>query len=146
MIHIGLEKLEYKVRFLKSCYYPFSFSDERRDTKILFGACFGIWLYNNSIRIAFRPSENRLDMIDLFRVVYSDGFEEIKHIGNVEIEKDYTIKVIFEHYNNVYRIQVASEDKFLPQLNICKNFKYPSIPLGYTIKKNHGDKIFLERQ
>lgn len=146
MIAFGIEKLTYEVKFDKSYYYPFSFSDERRKTKVLFGACFGLLVCNDSIRVTCRPSETQLDKVDLFRYVYSDGFEEKKYIGSIDTERTYVIKLIFEHYNKVYRIQVFSQDSIEPVINICRTYKYPILPLGYTIKKEHGNQILLERK
>lgn len=145
MIHFGLSKLEFKVKFDKSCYYPFTFSEERKHTKILFGACFGLWWYNNSISLSFRPSENKLDKMDLFRYIFSDEFEENKYIGSLDIEREYTIRLIFERYNNVYRIQVFSDMENEPVINFCKQYKYPVFPFGYIIKRTYG-KILLERK
>lgn len=146
MLHFGIEKLEYKVRFDKSCYYPFTLSEERKHTKLLFGACFGLWWHNNSISISFKPSETKLDKIDIYRYIFSDEFEENKCIGSLDIEKEYTLKLMFDHYNNSYVIQAISDSDHQQVINYSKQYKYPYIPFGYSIKKNHGSKILLERQ
>lgn len=146
MIHLGIEKLEYKVRFDPSCYYPFTFSEERRNTKILFGTCFGLWWWTHSISIARRPSENQIDKMDLFSHTYWSGFKEEEYTGSIDIEKNYTLKLIFQKHNNVYRIQAFSEKESKPVINSCTHYKYPLIPFGYSIHRTYGDKILLEKK
>ena len=146
MIHFGIEKLEYLVRFDKSCYYPFSFSEERRHTKILFGACFGFRWNNNSISIARRPSENKLDKIDLFACTYSGGWSNEEYAGSLDIEREYVLKLIFEKKNKVYRIHAFAEKENKPAVNYLTNYKYPIISFGYSIQRTYGNKILLEKR
>lgn len=145
MIHLGIEELEYKVRFDKSCYYPFTFNEERRHTKILFGACFWSW-WSNSISISRRPSDSRLDKIDLFAHTYSNGWNNEEFAGSIDIEKNYTLKIIFEKENSVFRIRAFAEKENKPIINFCTHYKYPIIPFGYSIKRTYGDKIVLEKR
>lgn len=145
MLHLGIEELEYKVRFGESCYYPFTFSEERRHTKILFGACFG-WWWADSISIARRPSESKLDKIDLFAYTYCNGWNKEEYAGSIDIEKDYRLKIIFEKENSVYRIQAIQEKESKPIINFCTHYKYPILPFGCTIKRTYGDKIVLEKR
>lgn len=146
MLHFGIEKLEYKIRFDRSCYYPYTLNEERKHTKLLFGACFGLWWFNNSISISFKPSENKLDKIELFRYIFADEFEENKCIGSLDIEKDYTLKMTFDRYNNLYIIQVYPEGGSQPIINFSKQYKYPSFAFGYSIKKDYGTKVLLEKK
>lgn len=146
MLHLGIEELKYAVRFDSSCYYPISFTSEYKHTKILFGACFGFWWWNNSISISRRPSENRLDKMDLFAHTYSNGFKKEEYIGCIDIEKKAIIKLLFEKQNKIFRIQAFEFAGSAQIINHCTYYKYPLYPFGYTLKRTYGSKIVLERQ
>lgn len=144
MIHLGLKKLEYEITFNKSSYYPFTFNEERTQTKILFGACFGFWWWQNSISLAYRPSETKLDKIDLFAYAYNRGYKSIVYAGQVDIEKKLKIKLYFPIDKNRYGIQVNDDEGNL--LEFSDYHVYPFLLAGYEIKRNHQDKVFLKRK
>lgn len=146
MLHFGIEELGYLVKFDSSCYYPISFNSERRHTKILFGASFGFWWWNNSISISRRPSQHKLDKIDLFVCTYSNGFKKEEYAGSIDIEKQYDIKLIFQKQDNIYRIRAYEANQRKPVFNICNHYEYPLSPIGYTIKRTHGNKIFIQNR
>lgn len=145
MFHIGIGKLKYLVKFHSSCYYPFSFSEERTHTKILFGASFG-WWWENSISISQRPSHTKIDKIDLFTCTYKNGIKFEDFIGSVNIEENYLIKLIFDKHNLIYRVQVFPHQQAHSIINSCIPYKYPAMDFGWTINRNQGKKIVLEKQ
>lgn len=144
MIHLGLKKLEYEVRFDKSAYYPFVLSEERTQTKLLFGVCFGFWWWENSISLAYRPSETKIDKIDLFAYAYNRGYKSVVYAGQVDIEKKLFIKLLFPVSKNRYTIQVADEEDTI--LDFADYHVYPFLLAGYSIKRNYQDKVFLKRK
>ena len=145
MFHFRIEQLEYKVKFDSSCYYPITFNEERRHTKILFGACFG-WWWTNSISIAHRPNDSKLDKIDLFAYTYSNGWNNEEYAGSIDIEKNYRLRLVFERQNHAYRIQALSENETKPAVNFLTHYKYPIISFGYSIQRTYGSKILLEQK
>lgn len=146
MIHFGIERLEYNVIFNNSCYYPIPFTQESKYAKILFGLSFGFWWWRNSISISIKPSENRLDKIDLFAVTYSRGFKNEAYAGSIDIEKNVIIRLTLDKENNVFRIQAFEPKTYFWIINFCTHYKYPKLNSGYTIKRTYGDKITFVRK
>lgn len=139
MIHFGLKRLTYIVKFDSSCYYPITF--EEKKTKVLFGMSYG--LFNvNSIGVAWRPSE-RLEQIDLFSHVNSNGTNLISYIGTIDANKNYPIKIKHEEKYNMYWIRVLDADRV--HISYSSDFKYPMFKFGYIVTKKQDNKIFLKR-
>lgn len=144
MLHFGLNTLQYVVKFDSSCYYPFNLSKERRNTKVLFGASFGFFGYN-SISIARRPSEDRIDKIDLFAYTYSNGFKTEEYVGSIDIEKKYVLKLTFDNDKKIFRVQAREYEDATLWINFKNHYAYPFFRIGYTMEKTYGDKILLEK-
>lgn len=144
MLHLGLNILQYVVKFDSSCYYPYTLDKERRNTKVLFGASFGFFRYN-SISIARRPSEDRIDKMDLFAYTYSNGFKAEEYVGSVDIEKRHLLKLAFEKNNKIFRLQAFEYDQAIRIVNFSTHYAYPLCRIGYTIAKTYGDKILMQK-
>lgn len=140
MIHLGLKDLVYAVNFDASCYYPIAY--EKADTKILFGRSFGLFS-SNSISVAWRPSD-RLEQIDLYSSVNSNGINLLSYIGTMPTNKKYSIKIKLHPEYNMYWINIRNESSNLNHISFSSHFKFPVFRWGYTIKKNNNYKILLE--
>lgn len=148
MLHFGLNQLSYSIRFDNSCYYPFSFSEERRNTKHLCGASFGYNFKSDSISIARRPSESQLEKIDLFAHIYNGGKFNEDYVGSIDTNKFYLILMKFEDDNNNYRIKIYDERTGEKKYHHMSYFRYPLFKWGYTKERlyGQGSNIILERQ
>lgn len=140
MIHFGLERLVYLVNFHVSCYYPILF--EEKKTKILFGVSFGL-LNCKSINVSWRPSD-RLEQIDLFADINTNGVVSKSYIGTIECSKNYEIKIKRESRYNMYWIRVMDGAKVIHSYS--SDFKYPFINVGLITKRTSAHKILLKRK
>lgn len=141
MIHLGLNRLTYIVKFDASCYYPITF--EKPNTKILFGMSFGLFS-SNSISVAWRASD-RLEQIDLFAYINMNGVNSLHYIGAIETNKAYAIKIKREKKYNLSWIRIFDAETGQNHISFSTHFKCPIIKIGYTVARKYNHKILLER-
>lgn len=146
MIHFGLSKLSYEIKFDAKCYHPISLEGKKTSTKFIAGVSFGYLWKQNSISIAWRPSYTHLK-IDLFAYVFNKGkfFED--YVGSIEMDKPHLVIMKFDGDTNNYRIKIYDEERGEKKYHHMSYFRYPLFKWGYTKERLCGqNNIILEKQ
>ena len=141
MIHFGLKRLNYIIKFDISCYYPITF--EKKNNRILLKVIYGLF-GQNFIGVSWRPSD-RLEQIDLFCETSRGSIETTSFIGTIQTNRPYAIKIKRETIYNLCWVRVFDTETGNVVLSFSTHYKFPIVKAGYIVERKRKHKIILKR-
>lgn len=146
MIHLGIRELSYHVRFDESCYYPIAEAKDE-DIHFLFGLSYG-FSTNNSLNVAWRPSQIFLDKIDLFAVLMYKGNLFLHYVHTIDTKQEYDLLMVTSPKHKFVGVEgyKMNEDKTAECVfKFSEHYFYPWFRAGLTYKGKSDPHILLER-
>lgn len=144
MIHLGIKKIERFIRIAEKFYYPIGIEEHHNQLHPVFGASFGFDWEKHSISLCVRPSLERLHKIDVFATVVFDGITLDELTGNIDVDKDYFISMLFDKETTSYTVKIYPKEKVMPCINFVSHYTYPAKWWG-NIRDWQNDKIILSK-
>lgn len=141
MIHFGKKIIQRAVKFTDSCYYPIVVDDDWNINR-LFGLSFGIFAeFRNSINVGWRPSETKIDKIDLFAVTYKNKRREVNFFSSIDTKESYVIKIKLDNEHPIAAFQIFNIDNGNKIANFMTYFKLPIVRYGYVLNPRIENKL-----
>ena len=146
-IHFGKKTIQRIVKFNDNCYYPLVLDNDWNIHR-LFGLSYGL-PKNNSINIGWRPSESKLDKIDLFAILFKNGIRDVHYFHSVDTNETHVVKFKVNTdftLASFYVFDIQSGEK------LCNHMEYYRIPffsIGFILNQkneslmNQGIEVYV---
>lgn len=130
-IHFGKTEIQREIKFDDSCYYHIT-TDEDWTINRLIGLSYG-YHKHNSISIGWRPSEKRLDKIDLFAIIYYRGVRTADYFHTIPINEPFAVKIKVNEEHPLISFRVFEIESGEKIANFMCNYQMPLFKLGYIL-------------
>ena len=127
-IHFRKTKIQRIVKFTDTCYYPLIIDNDWNINR-LFGLSYGLVKYN-SVSIGWRPSESKLDKIDLFGIIYKNGLRDVHYFYSITTNQHFALKIKVHTENELVSFYVFNTETGDSMSNFMESYKIPLIPIG----------------
>lgn len=130
-LHFGKKNIQRIVKFDDSCYYPLVIDNDWNISR-LFGLSHGHYT-QNSVNLGWRPSEKRLDSIDLFSIVYKNGLRNVDYFYSISTNEYYATRIKINSDSPVVSFSVFDIESGEKIANFLHHYKTPLIPFGQIL-------------